>query len=184
MDITEWTEFRKLVAELIKGQRDQSHNFETLIIDTVDNLYMSCERFVRKREGIKHESELGFGKGYHLVRDEFKSVIDLVAMKGFGIVFLSHSQEKDIETKTQKITRIDSTLGATAKKYVSGLCDFIFYVHQDEEENRWLITKGSEGLNAGDRSGVLPKAIPLTNFEDLEALYIERFINRNRKEEK
>lgn len=171
VDVSKWEEFTEMVKELIKGKQDGSHNYDTLIIDTVDNLYMACERYVRRREGIKHESELGFGKGYHMVRDEFKPYINLLGVKGFGIVFLSHSQERDIETKTQKITRIDATLGNTAKKFVSGLCDFIFYVHQDEEENRWLITKGSEALNAGDRSGVLPKAIPLTTFDNLEEIY-------------
>lgn len=171
VDIDGWEKFRSMVAELIKGQ-GKDHEFETVIIDTVDNLYAQCTQFVLKREGVQHESELAYGKGYHLVRDEFKKVINALGIKGFGIVFLSHSQEKDIETKTKKITRIDSTLGSTAKKFVTGLCDFIFYVYQDEEQNRWLVTKGSESLNAGDRSGVLPKLIPLSSFDELDKIYI------------
>jgi hypothetical protein len=77
------------------------------------------------------------------------------------VIFISHVKTQDLELGNRKISYTDSTLNNTAKKIIHGLCDYIFYVYVDLNGKRWLRTKGTETVNAGDRSGRLPEVMEL-----------------------
>jgi hypothetical protein len=40
----------------------------------VDNAYKMCSDYVCKKFKIEHESDLGYGKGYALINNEFQRV--------------------------------------------------------------------------------------------------------------
>jgi len=155
-DLVSWLEFKKGIAE-IAAQTE----FKCVAIDTVDNLFKWCATYVKAKHNIDHESDLGFGKGYNLIAEEFSKPINYLTQLGFGVFFLSHSSTKDVESGNKKTTYTDSTLPNTAKKVINPLCDYILYLYADLEGNRWIKTKGSETVNAGDRSGRLDSTIPL-----------------------
>jgi len=48
---------------------------KTIVLDTVDNAYKMCSDYVCKKFKIEHESDLGYGKGYALINNEFQRVI-------------------------------------------------------------------------------------------------------------
>lgn len=163
-DPTSWDDFRMCVAELTKQTE-----YTCLTIDTADNLFQWCSKYVNKKSGIQHESDAGFGKGYSLIKDEFLTVINYLTQKGFGVIFLSHAATSDKELANKKITYTDSTLPNTAKKVIHGLSDYILYFYSDIEGKRYIRTKGTQHINAGDRSGRLPEIMPL----DAELLKVE-----------
>lgn len=163
VDPQNWTDVLMITKNLLETE----HNFKTIIIDTADNAYKMCADYIKKKYKIDHESDLGFGKGYSFVKDEFMRVINALAQKGFGIVFISHASTREIEENGVKRAVTDSTLSGSASKTISGLCDFIFYVYVDKDGQRRFRTKGSPALNAGDRSGQLPEVMPL-DFENLK----------------
>lgn len=154
---TSWEDIRDTVTRLCK----EEHDFETIVIDTVDNAFDMCSRYVLKQRGIEHESDEGYGKGWTAVKKEFKSVIDALASRGFGLIFISHVKQLEREIKGIKRPFIDNSLGNSAKNYINGLCDFIFYGFIDDEGNRLVRTKSNINTNAGDRSGILPEVMPL-----------------------
>jgi len=41
------------------------------------------------------------------------------------------------------------------------MCDIILYVHQDDTDDRFIRTKPTKNINAGDRTGRLPEIMPL-----------------------
>lgn len=146
-----------------------NHEFKTIIIDTIDNAYRMCTDHICNKFKIKHESDLGYGKGYALINNEFQRVLNKLALLPYGLILISHSQERDIETRTGKYTRIVPTLPEKARKMVTGLVDLILYCDLNitpGEDNapiyqRVMRTKPSPNYDAGDRTGRLPETIPM-----------------------
>jgi hypothetical protein len=166
---TSWEHFKECVRELLSGE----HNFKAICIDTVDNLYSWCSTHVLREQEIEHESDLGFGKGWKLVEKEFHTVINFITQKDYGVIFLTHEKTENRKKKGVEYNYSTSTLGTGATRVVHGLSDYIFYFHSDDDGRRWIRTKGTNNINAGDRSGLLPELIPM----DAETL-----INELRKE--
>ena len=73
--ITCWDDLLQACAEIAEGK----HEFKTIVLDTVDNAYKMCSDYVCKKFKIEHESDLGYGKGYALINNEFQRVINKLA---------------------------------------------------------------------------------------------------------
>lgn len=172
--ITCWNDLLNACSEISKGK----HDFKTIIIDTIDNAYRMCADHICSKFNVEHESDLTYGKGYALINNEFHRVINKLAFMPYGLILVSHSIEKDIETRTGKHTRIVPTLPEKARKIVTGLVDLILFcdleIEADKEGNsiykRVIRTKPSPNYDAGDRTGVLPETIPL-DFENFTKIF-------------
>lgn len=157
-----WEDIRDTVANLMS----KDHEFQTIVFDTADNAWDMCAKYTNRKGGLEHESDGEYGKGWSAVKKEFKAVVDALANRGYGLIFISHSKTEEREHKGIKRAFINNTLGSGARKYINGLCDFIFHCYMDDDCNHLFRTKASLNVNAGDRSGVLPEVMPM----DIEAL--------------
>ncbi len=92
--ITSWVDLLAACAELSKGE----HSFKTVVIDTIDNAYRMCAEHVCGRNGVDHEADLPYGKGFSLVQNEFQRVLTKLAFMPCGLILISHAQEREIET--------------------------------------------------------------------------------------
>jgi len=163
--IRSWDELLASCGEIAEDK----HPFKTVIIDTVDNAYRMCSDYICTKFKIEHESDLGYGKGWALINNEFHRVLTKMAFMPYGLFLVSHSVEKEIETRTGKYTRIVPTLPDKARKIVVGMVDLILYCDleavTDEEGKtsyrRVMRTKPSPHYEAGDRTGRLPETIDL-----------------------
>ncbi len=163
--ITCWDDLLQACAEIAEGK----HDFKTIVIDTVDNAYRMCADYVCKKFKIEHESDLGYGKGYALINNEFQRVLNKLAFLPYGLILISHSHERDIETRTGKHTRVVPTLPDKVRKLVTGLVDLILFCDLDMKTGedgkptyqRVMRTKPNLNYDAGDRTGRLPEMIPL-----------------------
>lgn len=157
--IATWPEF----LEACKLIADGKHQFRTVVIDTVDNLYNFCSDYVCKKAGVQHESDLEWGKGWDMVNDEFLRAITKLSLLPYGLVMTSHSEEKEIKSRNAPaITKVVPTLSKGARKIVLGMADFILYaepVQTKDGEVRVLRTKPTENYEAGDRT---QRGIPAT----------------------
>jgi hypothetical protein len=124
-------------------------------------LWAWCTKYVLGLEDVKHESDLAYGAGYRYIRQEFETAINFLSQKGYGIIFISHEQTTEVEQKNKKLAVTDSTLPTTAKKAIYPLVDYILYFTEDTNGHRYIQTKGTENLIAGDRSGKLPEKIEM-----------------------
>ena len=159
--ILDWEEFLKVCAEITKGD----HQFKTIVIDTVDNLFKFCSAYICKKNNISHESELDWGKGWQFVKDEFFRVITKLSQSPYGLVMISHAEAIDIKTRTGSISKWVPTMSKQAKEITMPLFDFIFFATIEitaDGTKRVLKTKPSENWDAGDRFGVLPKEIEMS----------------------
>jgi len=158
VDINSWDDVLALGPELAKNPS----GFKTIIIDTVDILYSHCEKWVCKREGIKHISDLGFGKGYNFVKDEFQRVMYKFSNQlGLGIMFLSHAKERTFKKTTLEFTYMDNSLGNSTSQFICAMCDFVFYAYVKDDKTRVIRSQPTKHINAGGRAHGLPELIDL-----------------------
>ncbi len=163
--IQSWDDLLTACAEITEGK----HPFKTVIIDTVDNAYKFCADYILKKFKIEHESDLGYGKGYALINNEFQRVLTKLAFLPCGLFLVSHAKEIEVETRTGKYTRVVPTLPDKARKIVLGMVDMVLYcdlevtVSENGEQRmrRVIRTKPSLYYEAGDRTGRLPETLDL-----------------------
>jgi len=171
--INTWDEMLVACREVADGK----HSFKTIILDTVDNAYRLCSEAFCKKLGITHESDLGYGKGFSLVNGEFHRVLTRLSLLPYGLWLISHSEEREVETRTGKTTRIGPTLPGKARKIVLGLVDMVLYCDLEVTAvpngkpvvRRVMRTKPGPNYEAGDRTGRLPETIALNYQAFVEA---------------
>ena len=171
--IATWEEFLVACREVAEGK----HPFKTVVIDTVDNAYRMCADHVCAKFKIQHESDLGFGKAYAVINNEFHRVLTKLSLLPYGLFLVSHSQEREIETRTGKHTRIVPTLPDRVRQVVLGMADVILYCDIEvttgpdggTTTRRVMRTKPHVNYEAGDRTGRLPEVIDLDFPRFLEA---------------
>ena len=158
--IPTWETFLEACKDIAGGK----HEFKTIIIDTVDNLFKACSGYIRIKHNIQHESDLEYGKGWGMVKDEFARALTKLSLLPYGLVMISHSDTVEIKTRTATISKAVPTHQKSARGIVLGMADIILYAEStvtDKGEVRVLRTKPSENWEAGDRSGRLPAVLPL-----------------------
>ncbi|CAM2066746.1 ATP-binding protein [Sulfidibacter corallicola] len=162
--IKNWEDFLKACAEIAK----MDHSFKVICIDTVTNLLCFCTDHVCAQHGIQHESDMGYGKGYALVRNEFIRALTKLSMLPVGLWMTAHSTEKAIETRTGTRTRIVPNLPEKMGQFILDLADIVALCSVDRNEKglnqaeRVIYTKPSPDYVAGDRSGRLEAKLPMT----------------------
>lgn len=163
--IKNWEEFLAACAEIAK----MKHSFKVVVIDTVANLFRFCTDHVLAAHNIQHESDLGYGKGYALVRNEFTRAINKMSMLPVGLWMVAHSTEKEIETRTgTKRTRIVPNLPEKIGQYLLDLADVVALCGIAKSEadakqtERVIFTKPNLDYVAGDRTKRLPPKMPLS----------------------
>ncbi len=164
--ILTWQDFLAACRE-IAGEK---HEFRTIVIDTIDNLYKLCVDHILKKHSIQHQSDLEYGKGYELVNSEFGKRLTSLSLLPYGLIMVSHAVEKEVKTRTGKENRIAPTLPNSARKIVVGMADLVLYVEMTEDRDdqgviadyhRVIHTKPTTIYEAGDRTGRLPETLPL-----------------------
>lgn len=163
VQIQEWPRFKALIDELTRSPG----TFETLVIDTLDNLYLMCEEHVCQVNGIAHPSDLGYGKGFTMVKNQFRLALTKASMlktgggKRMGLVMVSHAKEIEVETRTGKSVCWSLSLPNSARLTVEAMSDLLLFA-DIEGDKRVLRTKPHRNWVAGDRSGKLPPTIELS----------------------
>ena len=156
---------RNACAEIVEG----NHPFKTVIMDTIDNAYKFCTDYILAKFKVEHESDLGYGKGYALVNNEFQRVLTKLAFLPYGLFLISHAKEMEVDSRTGKYMRVVPTLPDKARKIVLGMADMVLFCdleaitgEKGEQSMRRVIrTKPSLYYEAGDRTGRLPETLDL-----------------------
>lgn len=163
--VNSWDMFKTVIVELSQSK----HDFKTVCIDTIDNLYKFCCEWGCKSLNIPHQSDAGFGKGYDVINSEFLRELTKLSLQPTGLLMISHVKEKEIKPRAGiAYSYFFPTLPEAARKIVLGMADIILYLDTTFEqtgdtvtEQRTIHTKPSNNYEAGGRIDYLPSSIPL-----------------------
>jgi len=168
--IGKWEDFEELAELLITDK----HDYRTLAIDTASALFAMCEEYTCKKLGIDHPSDENWGKGWKALRGNFHNPIRKLAvpMKSgktrIGLVFVGHDKQVEVKGRITKTSRTACDLSGTARKVLLPLVDIIGYcgfrldASGEATQERVVHFKGSETVEAGDRTSKLPDWVTMT----------------------
>lgn len=143
--VTKWGVFKDLVNQLTSEKVDKEDKagrlewetmqdiYQTIVIDTVDNLIELAEKATCQEFGVRDLSEIEDTRknGYSIYRRDFKSQIDKLCMYGYTVVFIGHEEYVDHEivdgNKKVKIKYMQPKGSENVKassRFVRDLCDF------------------------------------------------------------
>lgn len=78
-----WEEAKQAFAE-------DYNDYDTIVIDLVEDLFKWCEQEYCIRTKIDHISDVGYGKGYDITRNEFFLEISKLLGKPKNVILISH----------------------------------------------------------------------------------------------
>ena len=161
-----WDIFKETIAELEKKQND----FETIVVDLLEDCYEHCRLWCYDHLGIEHESDNSF-KAWDFVRIEFLSTIKKLMNLDYNVVLISHEDSsKDVTKKSgDKITAIKPNVNDKVALKVAGMVDIVGRVINDDGE-RTISFKTNEVIFGGGRLSLKALEIPC-EYKDLVSVY-------------
>lgn len=147
-----WEVLKEVITELEKKQND----FETIVLDLVEDAHQHCRQYIFQKYGIQHESDTGFGKGWDLVSTEFLGVMKrLMTLDYQNIILISHEDvSKDLTRKSgDKITQVKPNIPDKIANKLSGMVDIVLRAIHDGG-NYQLSFKNDEYTFGGGRLNV------------------------------
>lgn len=161
LNVTKWSEFKKALKQL--ENKAVQEKYQTIIVDTVDLAYASCEKFIIQREGVDKIGDIPYGAGYKMVRDEFDTSLRSIPMLGFGLVMISHAQitTQTLEDGTE-YSKTMPTLAKQPRQVVLSMADIIGYaksIEREGESKTVLFLRGTPQFEAGSRFKYTPSVI-------------------------
>ena len=165
--VTSWTETKKVF-------KDEYNDYETIVVDLTEDLFMWCELEWCRKNGVEHPSDLGWGKGYSGPRNEFFVEISKLLAKDKNIVLLMHGEvitlknKRGVEYNTYRPT---SRIPDKLLDQLEGRVRYCLRAYIDSKEvdgklvkTRYLslVPKEDEyGIIRGVNENEIPQTIPL-----------------------
>lgn len=163
-----WEIFKEIITELEKKQND----FETIVVDLLEDTYEYCRLWCYDHLGIEHESDNSF-KAWDFVRTEFLSTIKRLMNLDYNIILISHEDtSKDVTKRSgDKVTSIKPNITDRIALKIAGMVDIVGRCLNDDG-NRTISFKSNEVVFGGGRLNISKLEIP-TTLEDFLAIYPE-----------
>ncbi len=158
-----WEDFK---GELRRALKEKKHKI--LVVDPVDHAFNMCVDHICKERGVSYITDLKFGVGYALVKEEFRRPFWHLIHAGMGLVFLCHEEERTAEVGEMTKTFYRPRLRPMAQEVILPLFDIIGRMYVEMENvggkmgpQRFLTFCPTDTVVAGDRSGILEAASPI-----------------------
>ena len=136
--ITSWEEFKQLVKKF------DFSKYETIVVDLIEDLYQWCDAEYCKRNKIDDLSDVGYGKAYKIVRNDFTYYILQLLNKKANVILLSH-QDETIGKTTKGVEFSEYSPSAYVPKkcweMINGKLRFFFRAYIEEKQDNDGFTK-------------------------------------------
>lgn len=190
IQVSSWEEAKKAFKE-------NYDKYDTIVIDLLEDLFKWCEMEFCQRSKIEHVSDIGYGKGYDITRNEFFVEISKLLGKNKNIILISHG----ITFTTKDRRGVEHTRYAPSSRLPDKVLDMIegrlryclrCYLKAEETsegelvKRRYLslVPKENEfGIIRGIDDTQIPHDIPLDWKEFEKAIGFDQSKVENEKEE-
>jgi hypothetical protein len=143
----------------------KEHNdgrFDTAIIDTVGVAWDYCLAHVCKKHRISHPSDLKIGKGYDLIKTEFRLWMHQLTSIGLGVVLIAHEKLEMATFKGEEDDMIKPFISGSLYNAIMPEVDIIARMYFDSyrgegkmQTGRFIVASPHPKMETGDRTGVL-----------------------------
>ena len=188
VEVRSWADFLAVLDEL----EYTGHNYSTVVIDTVDNLYARCLEQVCTDLGVQHVSDAPY-KGWDMLKQTWTRVMHraaaLRAKDGRKLcpLFIGHTKLESVRKKVDGrvvdtgIILHRSNLPGSGRGILHSAIDFLYGIELAEDGKRWLITQPIDNGEAryeakgrGTPGQMLPVRIEM-NFSALKEAFDTTF---------
>lgn len=146
--VNSWQDMKAYLKLLEKDKK-----FRTIVIDTVDVAYLLCEKYCASKLGVEDINDAEYGKGWRKAKAEFRQWMAFAGNLGKGIVFISHSTEKEIRSRNGGARhRVVPTMDRRASDIMEADVDIWAYYRYNSDGSRTLQIRGTEEVAAGVRT--------------------------------
>jgi hypothetical protein len=162
VQVNDWATGKALVEALV----NEDHKYKTVILDTVGEA----------QEQIKSWSVQTYGetnpyKKYEDIADQMTRSIRFLHKSGMNVIVIAHV-ERDKDEIRRSLTFRPYTLGKKSSVELPKTFDVIGYLTMEEDDDsgepyRALQLHPSPGIEAKDRTGLLPARIAEPTFEKI-----------------
>lgn len=104
VEISDFKTFIKAMQEIEDGK----HDFETVVIDLVDDIQTMLEVHVMEELKIEALADAPFGKAYGQVKNTWKRLMVRLSQMPYNVVFISHITETQDDSDTSRTIEIPS----------------------------------------------------------------------------
>lgn len=171
VDIPDWKTFKQVLKQLESDKAKEI--YDSVTFDTIGIAWSLCEKYICNRENVDDLSEIAWGKGFAMCTREFEESIRKITLLGYGIVFISHSEEKPLVQGSDE-TIIRPAIPKRAYEVVNRVVDIIGYIgvnySEDGTSTRTLYTRSTPNLVAGSRFKYMKNKVPFGYNELVDAL--------------
>jgi GTPase SAR1 family protein len=186
--IDSWEKALDITDELINN-RQKYYAYKYIVIDFVDAVWTLCVAATCDKLGVSHTSDAAYGKGVDTVDSYFKRWITTLVASDYGIIFISHVNQKDVIVPGGTITKTICSLPPRARMILFPLVNVIGCIEYrtmkqlntvtgkaEIVKRRVISFTGNEYIEAKDRDSVLPEEVvlskdPKKNFETFKKFY-------------
>lgn len=168
VQVNDWATGKALVEALV----NEDHKYKTVILDTVGEA----------QEQIKSWSVQTYGetnpyKKYEDIADQMTRSIRFLHKSGMNVIVIAHV-ERDKDEIRRSLTFRPYTLGKKSSVELPKTFDVIGYLTMEEDDDsgepyRALQLQPSPGIEAKDRTGLLPARIVEPTFEKIYSYLIK-----------
>lgn len=151
----------------------QGSEYKTIVVDLLEDCLEHCRHYVLTELGLRHESEVGFGKAHKMVDDEFFGQFKRLCNMDYNVLLLSHANTSDSITygNGTQVTKIQPNIKEKYWNPITGYVDATARVLVTDE-GRYLDFTKRENKVGGGRL-VLPNPIIPLSYEALCQAYTE-----------
>lgn len=127
-----WENFVNYCDEFLKG----GHGFDTIVIDLVEDVYQYARAYYCKKLKVEHEGDLGFAKGYDIVRNGFLYPLRKLANSEYNVVFISHEMANVVKDRVgRETTTFAPNITEKVAKKISGMVEITGRISVKSKEN-------------------------------------------------
>ena len=76
--ISKWVDFKKILSQLRQPRAKEI--YDTVVIDTVSIAFSLCEKYICQREGVDNISDISWGGGWTMLKNEFQESFREITM--------------------------------------------------------------------------------------------------------
>lgn len=170
-DVTTWGEMKQVLRQL--DDPDVKDMFRTIVIDTVDIASQLCEKYICSQLGIENIGDGGWStNGWAKVKREWETTFRNITMKGYAVLFISHSKDKVFKRKDgTEYNQIVPSCSNAYNEIIKNMSDIMGYIDVNAGQRTLILRSPDESVECKSRFSKIASAIPFGYDNLVKALY-------------